>query len=69
MKWFWQRERKREPSEETLAARAEAEAARQRLEAIKRDGERFDRLTVRTEREAARNNLGANIRKALGGAR
>lgn len=69
MKWFWQTRREREPSEETLAARAEAEEARKRLEAVRQDGVRFDRLTARTQREAAKNNLGANIRKALGGAR
>lgn len=66
MRWFRRRERK--PSEATLVARAETDQARARLEAIKRDDEKLERLTARTQRQVAKNNFAADIRRALGGA-
>ena len=68
MRWWW-RIRKRPPSEETEQARADTQQARERLEAVHRDDERLRGLTARTERQAARNNFGSDIKRALGGSR
>ena len=68
MSWFWKR-RKREPSEETQQARAETQQARERLEEVTKDDKRIRDLTVRTQRQVARNNFGSDIKRALGGTR
>jgi len=67
MSWwsFWKRPHR--PSEATEQARADTQQARERLLAVHKDDEKLQGLTARTQRQAARNNFGADIKRALGG--